>query len=179
MRVHEMRVIGLAGYSGAGKTTLIVKLIPLLRQRGLRVSTLKHAHHAFDVDKPGKDSYVHREAGASEVLVASANRWVLMHELRGDEEPPLEFLLQRMSPVDLVLIEGFKRDPHVKIEVHRAANEKPFLFPEDPSIVALASDVGDARLPHVSLDDVEAIADLILAEALPFDETLARLAHAI
>jgi molybdopterin-guanine dinucleotide biosynthesis protein B len=113
-----MRVIGFSGWSGAGKTTLIVKLIPVLLARGLSVSTLKHAHHAFDVDRPGKDSYLHREAGASEVLIASANRWALMHELRGEPEPNLAQLLARMSPVDLVLVEGFKRDAHVKIEVH-------------------------------------------------------------
>ena len=112
-----MRVIGLAGWSGAGKTTLIVKLIPYLRERGITVSTLKHAHHAFDVDQPGKDSYLHREAGAREVLVASSRRFALMHELRGAEEPSLAELLRRMSPADLILVEGYKRDAHAKIEV--------------------------------------------------------------
>lgn len=174
-----MKVIGLAGWSGAGKTTLIVKLIPVLRARGLRVSTLKHAHHAFDIDRPGKDSHSHREAGAEEVLVASASRWALMHELRGAPEPSLGELLERLTPVDLVIVEGFKRDAHAKIEVHRAANGKPLLFPEDPSIVALASDappppfVGD--LPKVHLDDVAAIASLVLERALPLDATRRRL----
>src|ERR1700730_7015587 len=122
-----MRVIGLAGWSGAGKTTLIVKLIPYLNERGFSVSTLKHAHHDFDVDQPGKDSYLHREAGAREVIVASARRFALLHELRGAAEPSLADLLRRMSPADLILVEGFKRDAHAKIEVHRAANAKPFL----------------------------------------------------
>ncbi len=171
------RVIGLAGWSGAGKTTLIAKLIPELKTRGLSVSTLKHAHHAFDVDKPGKDSYVHREAGATEVLVTSSNRWALMHELRGAPEPRLDELLRHLSPVDLILIEGFKRDPHAKIEVHRAANGKPFLYPEDPDIRALATDTQGAKppLPSAHLDDTATIADLIWTLALPLDETLARL----
>ncbi|HUZ91881.1 MAG TPA: molybdopterin-guanine dinucleotide biosynthesis protein B, partial [Methylocella sp.] len=124
-----MRVIGFAGWSGAGKTTLIVKLIPYLNGRGFTVSTVKHAHHAFDVDQPGKDSYLHREAGAQEVLVASARRFALIHELRGAEEPSLAELLRRMSPADLILVEGFKRDAHEKIEVHRVANGKPWLYP--------------------------------------------------
>src|ERR1700756_3241234 len=119
-----MRVIGLAGWSGAGKTTLLRKLIPELSGRGLLVSTLKHAHHSFDVDQPGKDSWEHRQAGATEVLVASATRWALMHELRDQAEPRLPALLAHMSPVDLVLVEGFKRDRHPKIEIHRSANAK-------------------------------------------------------
>lgn len=170
-----MRVIGLAGWSGAGKTTLIVKLIPLLRARGLTVSTLKHAHHAFDIDKPGKDSFLHREAGASEVLVASANRFALMHELRGAPEPSLGDLLARLSPVDLVLVEGYKRDAHAKIEVHREANGKPFLFSEDPTILALASDTSGllpTRLRHVPLDNVEAVAALVLDLAQPMEQML-------
>ena len=125
-----MRVIGLAGWSGAGKTTLLLKLIPELNRRGVSVSTLKHAHHAFEVDEPGKDSFEHRAAGAREVLVASERRWALMHELRGAPEPGLAELLRRLSPVDLVIVEGFKREAHPKIEVHRAANGKPFLFRE-------------------------------------------------
>lgn len=176
-----MRVIGLAGWSGAGKTTLIVKLIPLLRARGLSVSTLKHAHHGFDVDTPGKDSYLHREAGASEVLVASANRWALMRELRGAKEPGLSELLGRMSPVDLVLVEGYKLDAHIKIEVHRALNAKPFLYPNDKTIAALASDApagAPLHLPNAHLDDVEAVADLIVRFARPLDETILRLAAA-
>jgi molybdopterin-guanine dinucleotide biosynthesis protein B len=170
-----MRVIGLAGWSGAGKTTLIVKLIPLLRARGLTVSTLKHAHHAFDIDKPGKDSFLHREAGATEVLVASANRFALMHELRGAPEPSLGDLLARLSPVDLVLVEGYKRDAHAKIEVHREANGKPFLFREDPTIVAVASDTKEllpSRLRHVPLDDAEAFAALVLDLAQPMAQVL-------
>lgn len=176
-----MRVIGLAGWSGAGKTTLIVKLIPCLRERGLVVSTLKHAHHAFDVDQPGKDSYLHREAGAREVLVASSRRFALMHELRGAEEPSLADLLARMSPADLILVEGYKRDAHAKIEVFRAENAKPFLYPEDKTIKALATDAREnfpANLPHAHLDDVAAIASLVLALARPIEETVSRLEKA-
>ena len=174
-----MRVIGLAGWSGAGKTTLIVKLIPYLREKGLSVSTVKHAHHAFDVDKPGKDSYLHREAGAAEVLVSSANRWALMHELRGAAEFSLLELLQRLSPVDLVLVEGFKTSPHAKIEVHRTANAKPYLYPNDPTIVALASDAeapASLAIPHAPLDDAAAVAALIASLARPLQETTAALA---
>jgi molybdopterin-guanine dinucleotide biosynthesis protein B len=172
-----MKVIGLAGWSGAGKTTLIVKLIPALKARGLTVSTIKHAHHNFDVDRPGKDSFVHREAGATEVLIASANRWALMHELRGAPEPDLADLLSHLGAVDLVLVEGFKRDAHVKLEVHRVANGKPFLFPDDPAIVALASDAPPPFMapPSVNLDDIEAIATLVLAHAAPVGLTRARL----
>lgn len=169
-----MRLIGLAGWSGAGKTTLLVRLIPCLERRGISVSTVKHAHHAFDVDQPGKDSYEHRRAGARQVLVASARRWALMTELREEPEPPLPFLLSRLSPVDLVLVEGFKRDPHPKVEIHRAANGKPWLFPDDRAVVAIASDVpppaAAARLPHVHLDDVEGIADLMLQSAVPVED---------
>ena len=150
-----MRMIGLAGWSGAGKTTLLRRLIPVLTEAGLRVSTVKHAHHAFDIDQPGKDSWVHREAGAAEVLIASANRWALMHELRGAAEPDLPELLSRLSPVDLVLVEGFKRGRHPKIEVHRSANGKPFLHPWDGSIVAVATDLGHVAvatdLGHVAV----------------------------
>lgn len=159
-----MRVIGLAGWSGSGKTTLVTALIPVLVDRGLRVSTLKHAHHAFDVDRPGKDSHRHREAGAHEVMVGSATRWALMHELRGAPEPGLEALLARMSPVDLVIVEGFKRDHHPKIEVYRAAVGKPPLHPDDPHIVAVASDgpVPDAGVPHLDLNDAAGVADFII-----------------
>jgi len=176
-----MRVIGVTGWSGAGKTSLIVKLIPYLNERGFSVSTLKHAHHAFDVDQPGKDSYLHREAGAREVLVASARRFALIHELRGADEPPLTDLLQRMSPVDLILIEGYKRDAHAKIEVHRVANGKPWLYPDDPTIVAAATDAREGLpglLPYAHLDDIEAIAGLTLALARPLEETLARIGNA-
>lgn len=174
-----MRVIGLAGWSGAGKTTLIVKLIPYLREKGLTVSTVKHAHHAFDVDKPGKDSFVHREAGASEVLISSVNRWALVHELRGATEFSLRELLQRLSPVDLVLVEGFKTSSHAKIEIHRAENAKPHLFPNDPTIVALASDVEAPQpiaIPIAPLNDVAAVAALISNMAKPLQETLLALA---
>ncbi len=161
-----MRVIGLAGWSGAGKTTLLCKLIPLLTQQGLRVSTVKHAHHAFDIDKPGKDSWEHRQAGATEVLIASASRWALMHELRGAEEPALPELLRRLSAVDLVLVEGFKTGLHPKLEVHRIANAKPFLHLDDPTIVAIATDApGPFPIPTVDLDDPAALATLVLAHA--------------
>lgn len=171
------RVIGLAGWSGAGKTTLLGKLIPLLVSRGTRVSTLKHAHHAFDVDVPGKDSHDHRLAGASEVLVSSSRRWALMHELRDEREPGLAELLPKLSPVDLIIVEGFKRELHRKFEVHRAANGKPPLHIGNPSIVAVASDVPfpGAGRPVVALDDIEAIAGLALAFAEPMAEVLARL----
>ena len=158
-----MRLIGLTGWSGSGKTTLITALIPALKARGRSVSTIKHAHHSFDIDKPGKDSFVHRQAGAEEVLISSVQRWALMRELRGQDEPPLSELLTRLAPVDLVLIEGFKREAHPKIEIHRAVVEKPLLYPEDPEIVAIASDprLPEAPIPHVGLNDVEAIADLV------------------
>ncbi len=159
--------MGLAGWSGAGKTTLLVKIIPLLVARGLRVSTVKHAHHDFDIDKPGKDSWMHRQAGATEVLVASGRRWALMHELRDEPEPALPALLSQLTDVDLVLIEGFKRDPHPKIEVHRAANGKPLLYPDDPAIVAVASDMTlpGAALPVLALDDAAALAAFVLQHA--------------
>ncbi len=164
-----MRVIGLAGWSGAGKTTLLVQLIPALTRRGLRVSTVKHAHHDFDIDQPGKDSFRHRAAGATEVLVGSGRRWALMHELRGAEEPSLAELLDRMSPVDLVLVEGFKRGPHCKIEVFRQALGKPMLHPDDRSIVALAADpVLQAGIPAVWLNDILAVAALVLEHAQPW-----------
>jgi molybdopterin-guanine dinucleotide biosynthesis adapter protein len=164
-----MRVISLAGWSGSGKTTLMRALIPVLIRQGLRVSTVKHAHHNFDMDQPGKDSFVHREAGATEVLVGSANRWALMHELRGETEPALPDLLARMTRVDLVLVEGFKRSPHRKIEVHRAALGKPLLYPDDPTIVAIATDPGlSAPIPVVPLGDVERVAALVLDHAEPW-----------
>jgi molybdopterin-guanine dinucleotide biosynthesis protein B len=160
-----MQVLGLAGWSGSGKTTLMMRLLPELIERGYRVSTMKHAHHRFDVDQPGKDSYVHRSAGATEVMVASANRWALMHEHRGAAEPTAEELMRHMTPVDLLIIEGFKREPHDKLEVYRAANGKPLLHPEDPHIVAVASDVAlpEARLPVLDLGDIRAIADFVVA----------------
>jgi molybdopterin-guanine dinucleotide biosynthesis protein B len=158
-----MKVLGLAGWSGAGKTTLLTALIPELVRRGITVSTMKHAHHAFDVDQPGKDSYVHRAAGATEVLVASANRWALMHEHRGAPEPGSAELMRHMSPVDLLLIEGFKRERHDKLEVYRAANGKPLLAPEDPEIVAILADgpIPQAKVPVIDLNDIPAIADYV------------------
>lgn len=163
----SMRIIGLAGWSGSGKTTLITKLVPVLKARGLRVSTLKHAHHGFDLDRPGKDSFRHREAGATEVIVSSASRWAILHELRDEEEWNLLDLIEKMSPVDLVLVEGFKRDAFPKLEIHRAENGKPLIHPDDPHIVAVAADVAlpQARVPVIDLNDVEAIADLLLAHA--------------
>ncbi|MPZ56020.1 MAG: molybdopterin-guanine dinucleotide biosynthesis protein B [Rhizobiales bacterium] len=166
-----MHVIGLAGWSGSGKTTLLTKAIPCLATRGLSVSTLKHAHHSFDVDQPGKDSFAHRAAGATEVLVGAASRWALVHELRGEAEPDLRSLLRRLSLVDLVLIEGYKRGPHPKLEVHRAAVGKPLLHPNDPHIVAIAADgpLPQATVPVIPLDDVEAIVDAMLAHAAPIE----------
>lgn len=163
-----MRVFGLAGWSGSGKTTLMRRLIPALVGRGLRISTVKHAHHGFDVDQPGKDSYEHRAAGATEVLIGSAARFALLHELRGAPEPGLGDLLQRMAPVDLVLVEGFKRDRHPKLEVYRPSVGKPPLWPQDEAVVAIASDgpVPDCARPVLDLDDLAGIADLVEAHAV-------------
>jgi molybdopterin-guanine dinucleotide biosynthesis protein B len=173
-----MRVIGLAGWSGAGKTTLLTRLIPELGRRGVSVSTLKHAHHAFDLDTPGKDSFAHREAGAREVLISSERRWALMRELRTEPEASLADLLARLSPVDLIVVEGFKRAPHAKIEVHRAANGKPPLHPGDATIRVVASDshFPEAGRPVLGLDDIVAIADSALNHAEPLAAVLARLA---
>ncbi|MFI4988710.1 MAG: molybdopterin-guanine dinucleotide biosynthesis protein B, partial [Alphaproteobacteria bacterium] len=135
-----MKLFGLAGWSGSGKTTLMVRLLPELVRRGLTVSTIKHAHHGFDVDQPGKDSYEHRQAGATEVLVSSAKRWALMHELRGAPEPTVEELVRHLTPVDLLIVEGFKAHAHDKLEVYRASLGKPLLCRDDPRVVALASD---------------------------------------
>ena len=160
-----MRIFGLAGWSGSGKTTLVARLLPELIGRGLTVSTLKHAHHSFDVDQPGKDSWLHRQAGAHEVMVSSANRWALMHEHRGAPEATLEELVQQMSPVDLLLVEGFKTHPHPKLEVHRTSLGKTLLCLEDPFIVAVASDgkLAGLPVPLIALDDIAAIADLMVA----------------
>jgi len=167
------RVIGLAGWSGAGKTTLVKRLIPCLIGRGISVSTIKHAHHAFDLDTPGKDSFEHRAAGARQVLVGSAVRWALMTELRAEPEPTLAELLARLDPVDLILVEGFKREPIPKIEIHRAENGKPWRFPEDPLVRGIAADVlPPADLPHVGLDDIEGVADLVLRHAMPLSVLL-------
>ena len=166
-----MKVVGLCGWSGAGKTTLLARLIPELCARGCSVSTIKHAHHGFDVDQPGKDSYVHRQAGASEVLVASARRWALLHELREAVEPTLLQLLSHLSPVDLVLVEGFKRDSHPKIEVHRESLGKPLLQPDDPHIRAVAADTRlRITVPVLDLNDPVSVADVLLLIALPVRE---------
>jgi molybdopterin-guanine dinucleotide biosynthesis protein B len=172
-----MKVIGLAGWSGAGKTTLLTRVIPHLLAKGLRVSVIKHAHHNFDVDVPGKDSWLHRHAGAEEVLVSSARRWALMHELRGANEPPLADLLRKMSPVDLVIIEGYKSEPHRKIEVHRAANGKPLLFPQDTAIVGIAADTSvETALPTAHLDDIPAVAAMMQRFAIRIEDVLAGVA---
>jgi molybdopterin-guanine dinucleotide biosynthesis adapter protein len=170
-----MKVIGVTGWSGAGKTTLLTRVIPCLTARGLRVSTIKHAHHDFDIDQPGKDSHTHRTAGATEVLVSSANRFALMHELSGEPEWRLDALLAKLSPVDLVLIEGFKREAHPKLEVYRASVGKPLLAIDDSSIVAVASDGAVAvRVPVIALDDTDAIADILVAKAAPLDSVRTR-----
>jgi molybdopterin-guanine dinucleotide biosynthesis protein B len=159
-----MRIFGLAGWSGSGKTTLMTALIPEFVSRGVTVSTVKHAHHAFDIDQPGKDSWRHRQAGAQEVMVASDRRWALMRELRGAPEPSLDELVRQISPVDLVLVEGFKRHAHRKIEVYRRSLGKPLLHPEDPYVVAIASDdrLSEFSVPCLPLSDPGAIASFIL-----------------
>ncbi|MBL8357952.1 MAG: molybdopterin-guanine dinucleotide biosynthesis protein B [Delftia acidovorans] len=158
------KIFGFAGFSGSGKTTLIEQLIPRFVTAGLRVALIKHAHHAFDIDKPGKDSYRHREAGASEVLVTSDTRWVLMHELRGAPEPTLAEQIARFSPCDLVLVEGFKRAAIPKLEVHRPGLGKPPLHTEDANIVAVASDAHVATaLPVLDINDPQRIAEFIMA----------------
>ncbi len=167
MRSTKTRIIGFAGWSGAGKTTLIRQVITRLVGQGLRVATIKHAHHDFDIDQPGKDSWAHRKAGAAEVLVVSDTRWALMHELNGAPEPSLPELLARLAPADIVLVEGFKRSPIPKIEVFRAANDKPPLHPDDASIIAIAADIAfpAAERPVLPLDDVAAVTDFIRAHA--------------
>ena len=158
-----MKTIGIAGYSGSGKTTLIEKVIPRLVLEGFRVSLIKHAHHEFDLDQPGKDSHRHRMAGATEVLVSSSQRWALMHELRGVTEPTLEEQLRHFAPCDVVIVEGWKHHSMTKIEVHRKLSEKPLLFPNDTSVVAIASDESLATaLPQFDLDDAEAVAQFII-----------------
>ena len=158
-----MKTFGFAGWSGSGKTTLIEKLIPLFVKRGLKLSLIKHAHHTFDVDVPGKDSYRHRQAGATEVLVTSSRRWVLMHELRGAQEPSFDEQLKHLSPCDLLIVEGFKFAPIPKLEVWRAAPGEGLLHPNDPHIVAVASDEKlETRLPLLDLNDPERIAAFIV-----------------
>ena len=159
-----MRIFGLAGWSGSGKTTLVAKLLPALTAKGIRVSTMKHAHHEFDLDTPGKDSWVHRQSGATEVAIVSSKRYAILHELRGDPEPSIEELLPRLAPVDLLLIEGFKRHAHAKLEVHRPIVGKPLLAPGDRDIVAVASDaeIPGLEVPRLDLNDTGAIAGFVL-----------------
>ncbi len=158
------RLFGIAGWSGSGKTTLIVRLLPELIRRGITVSTIKHAHHSFDIDRPGKDSHDHRSAGASEVMITSRDRWALMHENRTTPEPSLEDVLARMAPVDLILIEGFKADAVDKLEVHRTTLGKELLCPGDPRIVAVACETAlpSVDLPVLNLDDAVRIVDFIV-----------------
>ena len=167
-----MRVIGLAGWSGSGKTTLVTKVIPVLVKRGFKVATVKHAHHDFDTDQPGKDSWLHRRAGASEVAVISSRRWAIVHELGDEVEPSLEDALAKLSPVDLVIVEGFKRHSHPKLEVYRAVVGKPLLHPEDDCIVAVATDapLPQAQVPVIMLDDIAMIANVLQAEAVPREQ---------
>ena len=167
-----MRIVGLAGWSGAGKTTLVTSVIPVLVKRGLKVATVKHAQHDFDTDRPGKDSWLHRRAGASEVAIVSSRRWAIVHELGDEPEPPLGEVLAKLSPVDLVIVEGFKRYSHPKLEVYRAAVGKPLLHPDDDCIVAIATDapLPEAQVPVVMLDDVESIANVLQAEAAPREQ---------
>ncbi|MEQ1592340.1 MAG: molybdopterin-guanine dinucleotide biosynthesis protein B [Thiobacillaceae bacterium] len=162
-----MRVFGFAGYSGSGKTTLIERVLPQLVARGLRVSVIKHTHHDFDLDQPGKDSYRHRVAGAGEVLLASGQRYAVLHELRDEAPPTLEVLLSRLAPCDLVLVEGFKRCAMPKLEVHRAGIRKPWLYPDDAHIIAVASDTPPpGTIPCIDINDIERITELIMKETL-------------
>jgi molybdopterin-guanine dinucleotide biosynthesis protein B len=163
MKEFAMKVFGIAGFSGSGKTTLIEQLIPRLTARGLRVSVIKHAHHGFDIDRPGKDSFRHREAGASEVMLTGAQRWALLHELRDEPEPTLSEYLTHFSPCDLVLVEGFKNEPVPKLEVYRPANGKPPLWPDNSNVVAVACDEPvKTPLPVLDLNDIDAIATFVI-----------------
>jgi molybdopterin-guanine dinucleotide biosynthesis protein B len=170
-----MRIIGLAGWSGSGKTTLVTKVIPVLVRRGLKVATVKHAHHEFNTDQPGKDSWQHRQAGASEVAIVSSRRWAIVHELGDEAEPPLLDMLAKLSPVDLVIVEGFKRQSLPKLEVFRAAVGKPLLHPNDDCIVAIATDtpLAEAQVPMLMLDDIEGLANVLQAEAVPREQIAA------
>jgi molybdopterin-guanine dinucleotide biosynthesis adapter protein len=163
------RVIGVVGWKNNGKTTLVERLVAHLVGRGLRVSTVKHAHHAVEIDQPGKDTWRHRAAGASEVVLVTAKRWALIHELREEGEPPLAVILERMAPADLVIIEGFKSAPHPKIEVHLSARATPLLARDDPSVIAIASDepIHDLDRPVFGIDDIDAIAAFILRRTAP------------
>jgi len=159
-----VQIFGLAGWSGSGKTTLMVNLIPELVGRGLSVSTMKHAHHDFDIDQPGKDSYEHRLAGASEVMISASKRWALMHEVRGDNEPSIDELITRMTPVDLLIVEGFKSHAHPKMEIHRPELGKPLLQSNDPEFIAVASNekLINLTVPVFNLNDIIGIADFII-----------------
>lgn len=161
-----MRLFGVVGWKNSGKTTLVAGLVTELKSRGFTVSTVKHAHHAFDLDQPGRDSYIHREAGACEVVISSGNRWAIMHELQSEDEYKLDDLLAKMSPVDIVIIEGFKREPHAKIECHRATSEMPLVCANNKTIVAVACDVDVDRggLTALDLNDINAIADYVVAQ---------------
>ena len=164
-----MKIFGVTGWKNSGKTGLMERLITEFTARGLSVSSIKHAHHSFDIDHPGRDSYRHRDAGARQVLLASRNRWALMHELRDEDEPTLSDLLKQLSPVDLVLIEGYKRDRHPKIEAHRKETGQPLIAPEDETIVAVASDTSvSVDRPVLDLNDTAAIANFI-AQYLELD----------
>lgn len=167
------RVFGIAGWSGSGKTTLLRALIPALCEGGVTVSTIKHAHHDFDIDRPGKDSYLHRTAGAHEVMISSGHRFALMHELRDAPEPTLAELVDRLGPVDIVLVEGFKFDPVPKLEVHRPALGKPPIWPGEPHIVAIAADVPlpNCERPVFGLDDIASIATMVLDRAAEMEAT--------
>ena len=167
--IYPLNVIGITGWSGSGKTSLIIRLIPELRARGMRVATLKHAHHSFDLDTEGKDSYRHRAAGASEVVVSSRKRWAIMHENSTDDEPSLDILLARMSPADIILVEGFKGEGHAKIEVHRPSKGAEFICGKNENIVAIASDepLPAAMLPVLDLNDTKAVADFIMDRCAP------------
>ena len=164
-----MRIVGLAGWSGSGKTFLVTRVIPVLVSRGLKVATVKHAHHEFDTDQPGKDSWLYRKAGACEVAIVSRRRWAIVHELGDEPEPPLGDILAKLSAVDLVIVEGFKRQALPKLEVYRAAVGKPLLHPGDDCIVAVATDgpLPQAQVPVLMLDDVERIATVLQVEAMP------------
>lgn len=172
-----MKVLGISGWSGSGKTALITRLIPLLQKRGLRVVVVKHAHHDFDIDIPGKDSFQHRAAGAVEVIIASARRVAQITELHDAPEPRLADLLRRASACDLVLVEGFKAEAHPKLEVFRSQNGSPPLHPADPTTIAVASDMAfpDAGIPCVDIDDLDTIADLVVRSAGGIEEVIERL----
>lgn len=166
-----MRIIGLAGWSGAGKTTLVARIIPVLLKRGMKVSTVKHAHKGFDVDIPGKDSHTHRMAGATEVFVTSGIRWAHIHELREEAEPDLVDIVPRLAKVDLLIVEGFKRNRHPKIEIYRPEVGKPLLHPDDDYIVAITSnsELPEAKVPVIPLEDIEKIADVMTVESMPVE----------